>query len=114
MSAGMIHVPWYATGFRGDDLEYALAQITPLSLRYGGLSYMVYRLRDDRYRMLQIIEFEHKGDWDRFWYGDEFVDMRGQCSGWYQVPLLYTWADLTTSASMPGATMPGLAGLGPQ
>ena len=108
-SAGMVHVPWYATGFRGDDLEYALARITPLSLRYGGLSYMVYRLRDDRYRMLQIIEFEHKEDWDRFWYGDEFVDMRAQCSGWYQVPLVYTWADLTTSGSMPGATTPGTA-----
>ncbi|MCW3030549.1 MAG: hypothetical protein JWM66_682, partial [Solirubrobacterales bacterium] len=25
--AGVVHVPWYATGFRGDQLEAALADI---------------------------------------------------------------------------------------
>lgn len=110
--AGMVHVPWYATGFRGDELEYALHEVTPISLRYGALSYVVYRLRDDRYRFLQVIEFEHKDDWDRFWYGAEFTDMRAQCSGWYQVPLVYTWADLVTSGSMPGSRRASLASLG--
>ena len=108
-SPGMVQLPWYATGFRGDDLEYALGQITPFCVRYGALSYMVYRTRDDRYSMLQIIEFEHKHDWDRFWYGDEFVDMRAQCSGWYQVPLNYVWSDLVTSGSMPAAITFGAA-----
>ena len=108
-STGMVHVPWYATAFRGDDLGHALELITPLSLRYSALSYMVYRLRDDRYRFLQIVEFEHKEDWDRFWYGDEFTDMRAQCSGWYQVPVVPTWADLVTSGSMPGAMSRGVA-----
>ena len=72
--AGVVHIPWYATGFRGDKLEAALAEIAPIALRYGATSYAVYRYRDDRYKFLQIAEFESKGDWERYWDGPEFID----------------------------------------
>ena len=29
--AGVVHVPWYATGLRGDDLAVALAEISPIA-----------------------------------------------------------------------------------
>ena len=35
LMAGVVHIPWYATGFRGDKLEAALAEIAPIALRYG-------------------------------------------------------------------------------
>ncbi len=91
--AGVVHIPWYATGFRGDDLEAALSELAPISLRYGATRYMVFRSRDDRYRFLMSVEFEDKSGWDAFWYGEEFTDMRASTSGWYQVPLLYVWQD---------------------
>ena len=31
--AGVVHIPWYATVFRGDKLEAALAEIAPLALK---------------------------------------------------------------------------------
>ena len=37
-----------------------------------------------------------KSGWDSFWFSPEFTEMRAACSGWYQVPLLYTWADMVS------------------
>ncbi len=92
--AGVVHVPWYATGFRGDDLEVALQQLAPLSLSYGATRYEVFRNRDDRYKFLMAMEFPSHGEWNAFWFGEEFTEMRAATSGWYQVPLLYSWNDL--------------------
>jgi len=91
--AGVVHIPWYATGFRGDQLEAALAGIASVSLRYGARSYSVYRSRDDRYKFLQTAEFERKIDFERYWYGEEFSEFRTLCSGWFQVPVVYNWTD---------------------
>ena len=98
--AGVVHIPWYATGFRGDKLEAALAEIAPVALRYGGTTYSVYRFRDDRYKFLQTAGFETKTDWERYWMGPEFTDFRVLCSSWYQVPVIYGWTDLVTSGEL--------------
>jgi hypothetical protein len=92
--AGIVHLPVYATGFRGDDIEAALSQLAPISLRYGATRYEVFRSRDDRYKFLTSFEFDTKAEWDAYWYGPEFTDWRAGCTGWYQVPLLYAWQDL--------------------
>jgi hypothetical protein len=101
--AGVVHVPWYATGFRGDKLEEALADIAPVALRYGATSYSVFRYRDDRYKFIQTAAFESKVDWERYWFGAEFIDFRAMHSGWYQVPVVYGWTDLIASGEIPGA-----------
>ena len=100
MAAGSVHVPWYATGFRGDDLESALNEIAAAALRYGATDYAVYRSRDDRYKFLQTASFPGKADWERYWYGDQFVDWRAEHSSWYQVPVLYVWHDVTAQGSV--------------
>ena len=73
---GVVHIPWYATGFRGDAFAEALAEFAPIAMRYGALDYQVFRSREDRYRFLQIATFETKLDWERFWEGDEAVAFR--------------------------------------
>jgi len=91
--AGVVHIPWYATGLRHDKLADALTGIAAVALRYGATSYSVYRYNDDRYKFLQMADFEHKRDFERYWNGQEFIDFRVLCSSWYQIPVLYTWAD---------------------
>ena len=103
MAAGAVHVPWYATGFRGDQLEEALAELTPLSVRYGATQYAVYRSKDDKYRLLQVMHFESKSDWERFWNSPEFTRFRTVTSGWWQVPVLYTWQDVAVVGEGPKA-----------
>ena len=84
--AGTVIIPWYATGFRGDDFETALNEVAATALRYGASSYAVYRARDDRYKFQQFAAFEEKLDWERYWAGPEMTDFRVVHSSWYQVP----------------------------
>lgn len=104
--AGAVHIQWYATGFHGDRLEAALAELTPLCLRYGATEYKVYRSRDDRYRFLQVADFESKLDWERYWNGPEFTAFRAMTSSWYQVPVLYVWNDIVTVGGLQPALEP--------
>jgi|SRR3954447_2393603 hypothetical protein len=100
--AGVVHIPWYATVFRGDKLEAALAEIAPVALRYGATDYAVHRNRDDRYKMLQISHFETKSQWDLYWDGPEFRHFRVAASSYYQVPVIYTWNDLVVEGHLNG------------
>ena len=98
--AGVVHIPWYATGLRHDKLADALTGIASVALRYGATSYSVYRYNDDRYKFLQMAEFEHKRDFERYWNGPEFVDFRVLASSWYQVPVVYGWSDLIVEGTL--------------
>jgi hypothetical protein len=98
--AGVVHIPWYATGFRHDKLAAALAGIAPVAVRYGARTYSVHRFREDRYKFLQTAEFETKLDFDRYWHGPEFTDFRVLCSSWHQVPVIYSWADLVVEGTL--------------
>jgi hypothetical protein len=91
--AGVVHIPWYATLFRGDKLAAAVCEVTEASLRYGATQYRVHRSRDDAYRVTQMIWFESRLDWERYWEGPEMVAFRADFSGKYQVPVLYVWHD---------------------
>lgn len=98
--AGVVHLPVYATGFRGDEVAAALEQLAPISLRYGATRYEVFRSDDDRYKFLLAIDFDDHGDWDAFWFGPEFTDWRIACSSWFTVPLLYSWQTLVTRGEL--------------
>jgi hypothetical protein len=100
--AGIVHIPWYATVFRGDKLEVALREIAPVALRYGATEYGVHRGRDDMYRFLQLAFFPEKADFERYWYGEEFIAWRGDYTSWYQVPVLYAWNDVVIAGHLGG------------
>ena len=88
------HIPWYSTALRGDQLERVLADVTPRALGYGATAWSLYRSQDDRYKILQIVYFDQKVDFERWWDGHEMREMRTITSGWWQVPLLYVPHDI--------------------
>jgi hypothetical protein len=98
--AGVVHVAWYATALRADELEGGLREVAPVALRYGATAFAVHRSRDDRYRFLQMSHFERKLDWERYWNSPEFVDFRVRFSSYYQVPLAYIWHDEVISGEL--------------
>jgi hypothetical protein len=98
--AGVVHIPWYATGLRHDRMAAALADIASVALRYGARSYALYRYNDDRYKFLQMAEFEHKAQFERYWNGPEFIEFRTLCGSWYQAPVLYGWTDLLIAGTI--------------
>ena len=85
----VFNVPWYATGFRGDQFEAALLEIAPVALRYGAEDWAVYRYKDDRYKFQQIATFESVDAYTLYWNGPEFSAWRADYSSWYQVPVVY-------------------------
>ena len=93
--AGTVIVPWYATGFRAARFERALSDVAATALRYDASSYAVYRARDDRYKFQQLASFAEHLDWERYWEGPEMSNFRALHSGWYQVPVIYGWWDLS-------------------
>jgi len=104
--AGTVMVPWYATGFRGDDFEAALNEAAAVAIRYGASSYAVYRSHEDRYRFQQFAAFDSKTDWERYWEGDEMVYFRTTHSSWYQVPVLYGWWEETARGAVSRTPVP--------
>jgi hypothetical protein len=109
---GLVIIPWYATGFKGDAIEAALNELAPVALRYGASSYAVYRARDDRYKFQQLAYFDRQLDWERYWEGPEMIEFRTRYSGAYQVPVLYGWWNLTASGALVLAEEPASAGNG--
>ncbi|HUN77370.1 MAG TPA: hypothetical protein VMU32_00450 [Solirubrobacteraceae bacterium] len=97
---GTVIVPWYATGFRKEGFAAALNEAAAVALRYGASSYTVYRSRDDLYRFQQLAHFERYSDWERYWEGPEMIGFRTRHSGWYQVPVLYGWWDVTAAGEL--------------
>jgi hypothetical protein len=91
--AGVVHIPWYATVFRGDKLAAAVTEVAAASLRYGATQYRVHRSRDDAYRILQMVWFETRLEWERYWDGPEMRSLRANHGSQYQVPVVYVWND---------------------
>jgi len=111
-ASGSVHIPWYATLFRGDKLAAAVSEVAEASIRYGATQYRVHRSMDDGYRLTQMVWFESKLDWERYWDGPEMVAFRAQHSGKYQVPVLYVWQDeiaFDVIAEIPAETPPPVA-----
>ena len=100
--AGVVNIPWYVTTFRGDQFEVAINEIAPVCLRYGATDYEVMRSNDDRYRFWQFAHFENKADFEAYWYGPEFNDWRADYTGWYTVPLVYSWFDRVAAGALEG------------
>jgi quinol monooxygenase YgiN len=98
--AGVVNIPWYATVFRGDKFEVALREIAPVSLRYGATDYEVLRSNDDRYRFFQFAHFDEKADFERYWYGPEFIAWRADYTSWFQVPVVYSWFDRVIAGAL--------------
>jgi hypothetical protein len=109
MAAGTVHIPWYATVFRGDKLAAALEEIAPIALRYGATDFAIHRSRDDAYKFLHMTSFEDKLDFERYWYGEEFVAWRTDFSSCYQVPVLYVWNDVIATGSLATGELTGAA-----
>src|SRR3954470_24123009 len=93
---GIVHIPWYATVFRGDRFAKALELIAPIALRYGATDFEVRRSREDRYKFLQTATFRDPADFYAYWEGPEFLDFRTRYSSWFQVPVVYDWQDRIT------------------
>ena len=97
---GVVHIAWYATILRQDGFADAVSAYAPICLRYGATQYAVHRSRDDHYRILQMMWFENKAQWIRYWEGPEMIEFRRRHAGRYQIPITYVWHDELTEGAL--------------
>jgi len=74
-------------------ISYAVTDAVSVSLRYGATQYRVHRSREDAYKLDQMVWFESKVDFARYWDSPEMNAWRARNSGRFQVPVLYAWND---------------------
>ena len=104
--AGVVHIQWYATVLRQQALAADISHVAPLALRYGASQYAVHRSNDDRYTIRQMVWFESKQDWYRYWDGPEMIEFRRRQMGRYQIPISYVWhEELAAGALGPGVPL---------
>ena len=105
--AGVVHIPWYATVFRGDKFEAALEQIAAARAA----------LRRDATTASTATATTATSScrWPRSRTSStssatgtapEFSDWRRDYSSWYQVPVVYAWNDLVISGGIPSEQQP--------
>jgi hypothetical protein len=99
-AGGLASIPLYGTIGRGDRLAEALAQIAPISLRYGATQYEVRRSRDDQYKFTVTARFEDPRDFYAWWEGPEWIDFRVRYQTWFQKPVVYDWLDVVAFGEM--------------
>jgi hypothetical protein len=100
--AGVVHIQWYGTVFRGDALADGIVDMAaPVAMRYGATRYSVQRSQDDAYRILQAIWFNSHDDWYRYWEGPEMIEFRGRYATRYQTPISYVWHDEIAADEAP-------------
>ena len=70
-----------------------ISRAAAVALRYGATQYQVHRSRDDQYKITQMVWFESKTDWYRYWDGPEMIEFRRRNSTRFQIPITYVWHD---------------------
>ena len=98
--AGVVHIKWYATVLREESFAESVAAVAPISLRYGATQYQVHRSQEDRYQIIQMMWFDEKDQWYRYWEGPEMTAFRRRLMGRYQVPIVYVWHDELVSGAL--------------
>ncbi|MDX8152803.1 hypothetical protein SK069_14475 [Patulibacter brassicae] len=96
-----IHLPYYATGLRADQLGEALEGLTADLLRHGAHDVRLYRSKEDAYRFRQVIVVASKADWTRIWNSEFFIDFRTTKIALYQKPLAYEMYEVISSGLAP-------------
>jgi hypothetical protein len=87
----MVIIEWVANPFRADRLEETWLPAAEAVTRYGARAWAFIRSKDDPIHFTQIALFPTKLDFERYWLSDEIGQIRTQCQGLYQVPLLPVW-----------------------
>jgi hypothetical protein len=86
----MVQIRWVANPFRGDVFAEGWRPAAEAVMDFGATSWAFYRNEDGRLDFVQEAIFEHKADFERYWYSERIAEYRTELAGKYQVPLLPT------------------------
>jgi hypothetical protein len=98
----LAEIRWAANPFRGDKFAEGWLPAAEAALDYGATEWAFYRANEGGLDFIQHAIFPAKADFERYWYSETVAEARIDLSGYYQVPLLPTFWEITGS----GAALP--------
>jgi hypothetical protein len=105
--AVLAEIRWPINPFRGDKFAEGWLPIAEAAQDYGATSWAFYRALDGRLDFIQHAIFPSKADFERYWYSETVAQARTELAGYYQVPLLPTFWEITGSGAAAPARQPG-------
>lgn len=97
--AHISEISWHVTPFRAqrwiDLWEPAAAKAT----EYGAADWAIYRSNEDPLLFRQVITWENKSDFDRYWNSEEISELRAGIIDLFDKPLLPVWCTPIVSSS---------------
>jgi hypothetical protein len=107
----LTEIRWAVNPFRGDKFEAGWLPLAEAVVDYGATSWAFYRAIDGRLDFIQHAIFPSKADFERYWYSETVARAQAELAGYYQVPLLPTFWEITGSGSaLRSGPPPTLAG----
>jgi hypothetical protein len=87
----MVEIVWQCTPGRADRFEEMWRPVVEASLAYGAKWYAFVRAQNDQWIFKQLMVFEGKVDFERYWYSEEVAAARTRASGLFEIPVLPEW-----------------------
>jgi hypothetical protein len=84
----LVHIPWAANPFRGEDFAEGWASAAEAVLDFGAISWGFYRAVEGRLDFIQQAVFPTKAQWERYWYSETIAEKRVELQGKFNVPVL--------------------------
>jgi hypothetical protein len=91
----LVHIPWAVNPWRGDKFAEAWAPAAEMVLDFGAVSWGLYRNLDGRLDFIQEALFPSKAHFERYWYSEELAEIRAQLQGYFNVPVLPEFYEIT-------------------
>jgi len=99
----VVEIHWNCNPFRADRFEEIWRPVVEASLEYGARSFAFYRGQDDPWQFQQLMIFDDKLGFERYWFSEEVADARARAAGLFQVPVLPLYLCEVTAGSLAGA-----------
>jgi quinol monooxygenase YgiN len=84
-------IEFQATPFRAERFRALYQPAVARVLAYGAKSYLFYRSEDDPDHFVHVSFWEHRRDFERYWFSREMQDVRVRITGLYGQPVLPHW-----------------------
>jgi hypothetical protein len=91
----LVHIPWAVNPFRGDRFAEDWGPAAEMVLDFGAVSWGLYRSLDGRLDFIQEALFPSKAHFERYWYSEELAEIRAQLQGYFNVPVLPEFYEIT-------------------
>jgi quinol monooxygenase YgiN len=90
----MVHIDYRLTPFRAERFAALYRPLVPRVLAYGAKGYSFYRSEEDSDHFVHASLWEDRAGFQRFWMSREMNLMREKIMGYYEQPVIPTWATI--------------------